>query len=234
MRLVSRVRIGPSGTARRLVARSATRGLLNVTEGQEATFFQSEQERDLLVLCRNSSEVRSVTWEPFRLHYFDHTRKREASYTPDYLIEYETGGHIKRLLVEVKTVREYHRRRGEFAARYRAAERWAEMQPVTAFKVATDVWMQEVGLESYKRLDQVRRREVPDIHLDTIRSQFFAAEVLSLRAIIGTAATRGLHQAFVMPAVLKLVSLGLLAFDVRRPLTLESKFHEGFLPPLFQ
>ena len=227
MRLVSSVKLEPSDSSRRLIARSATRGELAFGADEEKTFFQSEHERNLLAILRNTPSVTKATWEPFTLRYFDHLRQKSCTYTPDYLIELETNEGTRQLLVEIKTKRDYNRTAREFAARYRAAERWAEMQPATSFKVITDKWMHAVGLRNYQQIDAVRTRNIPAAHLDTVRQAIVNHTLLSVSQIIALAVNEGMERAQIMPALWKLVSLGELTFDLSWPLDLETEIHAG-------
>lgn len=227
MRLVSSVRLEPSDSSRRFIARSATRGEFAFDVGEEKTFFQSEHERNLLVILRNTPSVIKATWEPFTLRYFDHLRQKSCTYTPDYLIELETNEGARQLLAEIKTKRDYYRTAREFAARYRAAERWAELQPATSFKIITDQWMHVVGLRNYQQLDAVRTRNIPAPHLDIVRQCIINHTLLSVSQIIASAVDKGMERAQIMPALWKLVSLGELTFDLSRPLDLETEIYAG-------
>ena len=227
MRLISSVKLEPSDSSRRLVARSATRGELAFGADEEKTFFQSEHERNLLVILRNTPSIIKATWEPFTLRYFDHLRQKSCTYTPDYLIELETNKGPRQLLVEIKTKRDYNRTAREFAARYRAAERWAEMQPATSFKIITDEWMHAVGLRNYQQLDAVRPRNISAPHLDIVRQAIINHTLLSVSQIMTLAVDKAMERARIMPALWKLVSLGELTFALSRPLDLETEIHAG-------
>jgi len=231
---VSNISIRPSGGDRRKVARSATRGELRIRDGHPPVFYQSVHEQNFLVICRCDPNVLRVRWEPFTLEYFDHCEDRNASYTPDYLVDLDGKTGIRQMLVEVKTQRDYNRTRDAFAARYRAAERWAEIQPSMSFKVATDRWMKDVGLENFNLLDSVRDRAIDAGHLEVVQKEILTDRGLTLAAIFKRAVKRGVPKGLVMPTVLKLAHQGKVGFDVRQPLTMETIFDDRALAQAFR
>jgi len=175
-----------------------------------------------------------VRWEPFTLSYYDHREEQKASYTPDYLVDFDEGHGIRQMLVEVKTLRDYNRSRDALAAKYRAAERWAELQPSMNFKVATDRWMKDVGLENFKLLDSVRNRSFNIDHLELVRKEIVNDKGLTLARIFERAIKCGVPKGLVMPVVLKLAQQGKVGFDVRQPLTMETTFDDSPLTQAFR
>ena len=232
--LVSNISIRPSGGDSRKIARSATRGELKVRDGQAPVFFQSVHEQNFLIICRCDRNVLRVRWEPFTLSYYDHHEDRKASYTPDYLVDFENANGVKQMLVEVKTLRDYNRSRAAFAAKYCAAEDWAALQPSTTFKIATDRWMKDVGLENFKLLDSVRDRSLNTDHMELVRKEIFNNKGLTLESIFERAIRCGVPKGLVMPVVLKLAQQGKVGFDVRQPLTMETTFDDRPLTQAFR
>ena len=232
--LVSNISIRPSGGDSRKIARSATRGELKVRDGQAPVFFQSVHEQNFLIICRCDPNILRVRWEPFTLSYYDHREERKASYTPDYLVDFVDGHGVDHMLVEVKTLRDYNRSRDDFAAKYRAAELWAEIQPSMSFKVATDRWMKDVGLENFRLLDSVRNRSLEADHLEVVRKEIINDKGLTLERIFERAINCGVPKGLVMPVVLKLAQQGKVGFDVRKPLTMETTFDDRPLTQAFR
>lgn len=216
-----------------LIARSATRGFVNIGDPKVPTFFQSEHERNFAILCKHGQPGCRLTWEPFSIAYFDIERGKQRKYTPDYLVEFPTDEGTTRLLVEVKTMRDYRRDRHQLSVPYLAAEKWASSQPRTRFKVATDVWMKEMGLPNFLALEAAENRKFDACDLDGMLQLILNHNRLSLSETLRLCRDMSKKPKAAVPVLLRLVSERKLAFDIRRPLDKDSIFYAGQIDNLF-
>lgn len=235
MRLVSDVRLIARKPDRKLPQSSAVRGSLSVPFAVAPVQFQSEMERNFIVICRNAAEVIGLTREPFSVSFHDHTKGRRRVYTPDYLVRYRArDGTAKQLLAEVKTEADYWRSIETNRPCYVAAQIWAETQPHTRFEIATDLWMKEVGLTNILLLDAIRDRHFGNEQLTMFRDFFVNKKALTPRVAKAAAKSALLSADLVMPALLKLVTRGELAFDLGETLHEETQFYVGEIKRTFR
>jgi TnsA endonuclease N terminal len=235
MRLVSEVRLMPRNPHRKLPQSSAVRGILTVPFSNAPVQFQSEMERNFVVICRNSVEVMGLVREPFSVSFHDHAANQRRIYTPDYLVRYRSReGGTRQTLVEVKTDADFWRTIETNRPSYIAAQIWAETQPDTRFEIATDRWMKEIGLANILLLDAIRNREFDNDQLTMFRDFFLNGKSLTPLAAKAAAKSALLGADLAMPALLKLVTLGELAFDLSEALQEDTQFYVGKIKRTFR
>jgi len=233
VRLASNIRLEPSRRQLAPAAVSATRGFLPIRQQRIPIAFESSFERDLLAICGATPQVRTVVREPFSIRFLEHRSGRDRVYTPDFLISMRSG-LVAELLVEVKRD-EDHRGYGlRDAARYDAAQLWAEQRQGRRFAVVTDKWMAAAGLAQFRLMHA---------HATTSVDAFVAAEIINEIVEHGLSTTlsvcerlgaeSGLTWNRAMPMLLALVASGQLRFDVKQALTLETPIYAGSIPNPF-
>lgn len=208
-------------------ATSAVRGFISIKDGMDPIPYQSNLERQFLVVCACLPWVNDVTWEPLTLRFHENATLLDRSYTPDFLLEYQDGmGHTTQLLVETKLQRDWLRSKGYMAACYAAAETWAEQQPATEFFHASDVWFKKINFPNYQFIFDARKGAVSNEIRRQMVKVLLNQSKLTMQSAIQLLNAQGISDYNQAAATLMaLVSDGYLGFDVSVPLTMETSIN---------
>ena len=224
VRLVSDIRAVTRRRRKAPPATSAVRGYIVPKDGHEPVPYQSDLERQFLVVCGCLPWVERVTWEPFTLQFFEIATLLERSYTPDFLVRYQDGcGRSAQFLIETKREIDQRRSAGYMAACYDAASAWAEGQDETRFFLASDAWLQRIGLANFEFIYAARKGAAPTAERREMVKALLNQTELTMASAIQLLNAQGLSDHNRSAATLMaLVSDGYLGFDVSVPLTMET------------
>lgn len=207
---------------------SATRGYIHIRQQEQQVAFESSFERDFIVMCGASPQVRSVGREPFSIRYMDVLAQRDRRYTPDFLVELTHRDRNWELLVEVKREADRTRFMTRSLPAFEAAKLWTLDSPGRRFAIVTDYWMQKAGLEQLRMLHAFARTPFSAALRDTtirLAARHRPLSTLNICQHIGESLGISWNEA--MPTLLALIATGELTFDVRQMLTLETAIYVG-------
>jgi hypothetical protein len=195
MRLVSQLRVAQRRHRKTPPATSAVRGFIVPKEGHAPVPYQSDLERQFLIVCSCLPWVESVKWEPFTLHFLEDATELRRTYTPDFLVQYQNGsGRSAQLLVETKRELDQLRSAGYMAACYAAAEAWADQQRAAQFFRASDVWLKAIGYTSYEFIYAARKGAVAPPHRRELVKDLLNQTGLTMESAIKLLNAQGLSD----------------------------------------
>lgn len=225
MRFVSELRIAKRRNRKTPPATSAVRGFLSIRDGADKVPYQSDLERQFLVVCACLPWVSRVTWEPMTLHFLDNSTQLRRSYTPDFLVEYQSGyGTDHQLLVETKRQNDWSKSAEHMRACYAAAELWAEMQTSAAFLHVSDEWLSDIHFPTYEFIFAARKGAISQSSRRKLVKGLLNQSRLTMLSATKWLKAQGItdyNQA--MATLMALVSDGYIGFDIAAPLTMETR-----------
>lgn len=227
MRLVSDIRAVPRRKRKFPPATSAVRGYLTLNEAADPIPYQSDLERQFLVMCACLPWVINVVWEPMTFHFRDELAALERSYTPDFRVDYQDGkGDIRTVIIETKRMKDYLRTAGYMAPCYAAAHQWAIEQENVRFDYVSDDWLQSTGIASFEFIYQARKSSLPHALRSELVKELLNQSGLTLKAAIFLLMANGVADENIATATLMaLVSDGYVGFEMSKPLSLETRIH---------
>lgn len=131
-------------------SRRSVTGWIHSTKGHEPVPFESSLERDCAFQLIYDCRVKFVQSQPLTITFPDDDA-RNRSYTPDYLVEYEQGGEINKVLIEVKPIKKWKEEEEKLTARYTYAAHWAREKGV-GFRLLTDEQIRATRLKNVRTL----------------------------------------------------------------------------------
>jgi hypothetical protein len=196
--------IGPN--RRSLTGRVTVRG--------KSVAFESSLERDFLTILDFDPVVSVVYGQPITIKYW--IGDREHSYTPDFLVEYNT---ICPVLYEVKYRQNLWESWGVLKPKFRAARRYAKLNGMQ-FQIMTEVEIRGAFLSNVNFLRGYRNRQYD-----------FATEehLIGTLAVLGETTPEALlvasywtqeNRMKAMASVWRLVAIGRIHADLSVPLTM--------------
>jgi len=155
----------PFSVARRI--KSTTRSLSGVFAFRgQGVAFESMLERDFLSRMNFRKDVLSVVSQPVQLDFVARSG-RSYTYTPDYLVHFHSGSHLRPMLVEVKPQENWRENWRELLPKWKTAWRYAKQQG-WRFHIYDESRIRGQSLKNIQYLERFKNADYADQDLDAV------------------------------------------------------------------